>query len=509
MRIHPWRLALLLLVFGLIPILYGQGISDSYRQAAQQWRQAAAKYTGANRQCALTQAQYYDCLAAMNGTCSQPTCSINSLAGSSSGSSSSSSPNYSGGSSGLGVPPNSSLGGYQALMNSGFDLLRGVLADRAADRERQEELQRQQEEQEEIEREERERREEIEAEENALRGVEEAEREARRIERQINKDAADLLGDSRELLDSTGCMDAPEASDCAAAYRPGARPGAPLPGLDEPVVDGSGIPSAINFNDILGPEPGLQDTPHGATFPDTPMMGALDQLANEAVPTPTVPQPLGRGGALQELSSDIGDSRSGRSPASRSALDDVIADMPGSDMAEPGDSNGYERMVKRGALSIGEKIISAEEGGAVAVETAHKYGDFIKDYKDAREAYEIGSRVVQGEATEADKERIRERIEEEFEDTAIVNPAAREIIRDNKKRIKEKSDEQQDILNNALEAAQTDDPDELAERFKYHEEKTSGGDVFGVKDIPLAGKRIAEIVDSYQKFRAALYGKTE
>src|ERR1051326_1419326 len=59
-----------------------QGIAAQYRQAADAYRQAAAKSKSSqNRSCYLAHAQYYDCLADQLRTgsaprqCTQPTCS--------------------------------------------------------------------------------------------------------------------------------------------------------------------------------------------------------------------------------------------------------------------------------------------------------------------------------------------------------------------------------------------------------------------------------------------------
>lgn len=95
-------------------------VSDSYRRAAQAYRDAAANSSGSNKQCYLLYASYYDCLSTMSNSCNRPTCTIGA---DTSGTSAVGSSGISSGSS-----TNQQV---QQLVNNTFGLIQQIMSDRA------------------------------------------------------------------------------------------------------------------------------------------------------------------------------------------------------------------------------------------------------------------------------------------------------------------------------------------------------------------------------------------
>jgi hypothetical protein len=110
----------------------GQGLAEAYRGASQAWAQQAEQLTGADRACALAWSRYYACVAPLSNSCMQPSCQLGSGPGGGSGGLSGSYDTSSGSLAGAGSTP------LQRSVNSAFQslnaLVGSIMADRAATR---------------------------------------------------------------------------------------------------------------------------------------------------------------------------------------------------------------------------------------------------------------------------------------------------------------------------------------------------------------------------------------
>jgi hypothetical protein len=227
--------------------------AEIYRQAAQTYRKMAARAAGATRDCYLAHADFYDSvvddLQGHGSSLSQPTCS---LSGGDSGDETSGSTRFNAGSSGrnyVSDAPYISDVKDKRLPPDPAEL-EAIAAERAA--------------------------------------------------RQRESEAADLLKEARELSqpDCAGLMStyytgrAPALpAECMSeaermsVYTPGAWPRPQLPVSSEPVIDGSNIPSVIDFALGGGAGSGKPDT----MMPGFGVSPSLQRLVDEDLPV--APEP--------------------------------------------------------------------------------------------------------------------------------------------------------------------------------------------------------------------------
>jgi hypothetical protein len=252
--LRKWRVALLaaFLILGLAASGYADGLVDTYRQAAQTYRAMAARVSGADQQCDMAFANYYDAVAnnllGQGPPPSQPTCTPSAGDSSSSGGAGGGITSGGGASSSIGGPGANSPA--QQLMYQGIGLLQQIFADRAA-RKAEEEKRKQEAAQQENERLQRQALEqEREQEQRAIDAAKER-------ERQLNDSACQLLVQSRALLGQTIDLAGDNACsritnsilDDMAKYQPVRRGRSTSSSpAQEVVLDGSNIPSVIHFD---------------------------------------------------------------------------------------------------------------------------------------------------------------------------------------------------------------------------------------------------------------------
>jgi hypothetical protein len=326
----------------------GQGMADTYRQAASTYRAMAADASGAAKQCDIQLANYYDSVAnSMFGgqALPEPTCTPGSGGGSDGGSGTSSNSFGASSSSGFGSVSGVGSGGStsmqqsQELLTEGVGLFQQLYEERQARKEQERKLKEEQQQRANELRQQQadeQKQREIEAEEQRL--VEEAKKE-----QQMNDDACQLLVQSRAMLGQTvdlagdnACSRITDAilKSMATYHSVGGRRTPQRSPNPEPVIDGSNIPSTIDFT----------PTPKDESDDD-----ALDSLMNSLPDLPYDEAADGKS-SLQQLQDEILPEDNAES--SKSASDQLLDSIGTStDSAKPTISGGKSSASEPGKAS--------------------------------------------------------------------------------------------------------------------------------------------------------------
>jgi hypothetical protein len=458
---------LIITIAGALGPAKSQNLTDTYRQAAQQYRALAARCAGPGGQCYLANAQYYDCIANQLGgsssACTQPSCSAACSSSSSSGGA--------GGLSSGGTSSNLSpkMQQIQSALTSGIGLLQQWSEARAQRKALEEQL-----------RQEKAIQDQENADRQAMRELEQRLEDARRVERQRQDDADNLMRSANSLL-ADGARDL-----------------------------NTSIPSLIDFNTgevRHNPQGGIPSTIGFGDTAQSAMAGLLDNLN----PTPPANQD-----AMNSLLNNVGPA-----PINQAALNDLLGSMGSTTAAPSGgsapsstpdsDNPALDKAIKGIGFTAGKQIIAMSEDGKALLDVTDKYGEFVNTVKDFPDQLALAKRVASGQGTDEDRAEVLAKGREEWEHIGIINPSIRQVAHDNADSALLQGNNAVTSFEDSMHAFTADNPqDQFAAVAKTEHDLNAGHIMYGfMTKIPVVGKMIQKTVNTWDQITAAIHGPNQ
>jgi hypothetical protein len=337
------------------------------------------------------------------------------------------------------------------------------------------------------------------------------EAKARQIESEACKtliEAAALAGQSVDLAANNACSQQIDAMlDQNSRYVPVTGPTPRATPRQDTLLDGSNIPNQSDFRS--------SGTGVSAASPT-----ALDNLT--AAASPTAPPGTSSPTALDNLvaaTTPVGLS-GGAAASGSSALDRLTRDTTTTPGGDGRDSNStvssddsaiappLTKLVADMGKQAARTVINLDPDGKAILTIDQKLADISKLPQQLTDQAQIANRFVTGQATSADNDYVMQKMRNNLEDTAIINPFVRRTMQANEAAAVDLGAKSLSVLDQTFDAAQQglDADGNMIAVGTLDNSVRLGPLIYGVaKNLPLVGKPIERAVTAYGQLQDFLH----